>query len=48
MVNAGLAPAVFAAMVPNSAGKLLGEVIDEIIGDHEMLVCVITVSYIYL
>ncbi|XP_042378279.1 uncharacterized protein LOC121971198 [Zingiber officinale] len=34
----GLQPAVFAALVPNSADKLLREVIDEIIGDHEMLV----------
>ncbi|CAA6673370.1 unnamed protein product [Spirodela intermedia] len=33
----GLAPAVFAALVPNSASKALGEVIDEIMGDHEML-----------
>lgn len=38
----GLQPAVFAALVPNSADKLLREVIDEIIGDHEMLVCYYT------
>lgn len=35
----GLQPSVFAALVPNSADKLLGEVIEEIMGDHEMLVC---------
>lgn len=34
----GLEPAVFAALVPNSADKPLHEVIGEIIGDHEMLV----------
>ncbi|XP_008805721.2 uncharacterized protein LOC103718601 isoform X1 [Phoenix dactylifera] len=33
----GLKPAVFAALVPNSADKLLGDVIEEIMGDHEML-----------
>ncbi|RWW23837.1 hypothetical protein GW17_00011897, partial [Ensete ventricosum] len=33
----GLQPAVFAALVPNSADKLLGDVIDEIMGDHEMM-----------
>ncbi|KAJ3681975.1 hypothetical protein LUZ60_014548 [Juncus effusus] len=33
----GLKPAVFAAMVPNSADKLLQEVIEEIMGDHELL-----------
>ena len=31
-------PAAFAALVPNSAEKVLGEVIEEIMGDHEMLV----------
>ncbi|KVI05043.1 Uncharacterized conserved protein UCP014543 [Cynara cardunculus var. scolymus] len=30
---------VFAAVVPNSADKPLQEVIDEIMGDHEMMVC---------
>jgi len=34
----GLEPAAFAALVPNSAEKVLGEVIEEIMGDHEMLV----------
>ncbi|CAL9161937.1 unnamed protein product, partial [Musa hybrid cultivar] len=34
----GLQPAVFAALVPNSADKLLGDVIDEIMGDHEMMI----------
>ncbi|KAL6641415.1 hypothetical protein ACP70R_019596 [Stipagrostis hirtigluma subsp. patula] len=34
----GLEPAAFAALVPNSADKILGEVIEEIMGDHEMLV----------
>uniref|UniRef100_A0A0E0F0K2 Uncharacterized protein n=2 Tax=Oryza meridionalis TaxID=40149 RepID=A0A0E0F0K2_9ORYZ len=29
--------AAFAALVPNSADKILGEVIEEIMGDHEML-----------
>ncbi|KAK1307599.1 hypothetical protein QJS10_CPA09g01816 [Acorus calamus] len=33
----GLEPAVFAALVPNSADKMLGEVIEEIMGDHEMM-----------
>lgn len=33
----GLEPAAFAALVPNSAEKVLGEVIEEIMGDHEML-----------
>lgn len=33
----GLEPAAFAALVPNSADKVLGEVIEEIMGDHEML-----------
>ncbi|XP_078445645.1 vacuolar acid trehalase isoform X2 [Wolffia australiana] len=35
--KSGLAPAIFAAMVPNSADKLLGQVLEEIIGDHEAL-----------
>ncbi|THU67152.1 hypothetical protein C4D60_Mb05t21630 [Musa balbisiana] len=34
----GLQPAVFAALVPNSADKLLGDVIDEIMGDNEMMI----------
>ncbi|KAJ4834642.1 hypothetical protein Tsubulata_020210 [Turnera subulata] len=34
----GLEPAVFAALVPNSANKPLQELIDEIMGDHEMMV----------
>ncbi|KAK3027218.1 hypothetical protein RJ639_040807 [Escallonia herrerae] len=33
----GLEPAVFAALVPNSADKPLRELVEEIIGDHEML-----------
>ncbi|KAL4191050.1 hypothetical protein AMTRI_Chr07g27690 [Amborella trichopoda] len=33
----GLEPAVFAALVPNSANKLLAELIEEIMGDHERL-----------
>ncbi|EOY18812.1 Uncharacterized protein TCM_043296 isoform 2 [Theobroma cacao] len=33
----GLEPAVFAALVPNSADKPVAELIDEIMGDHEML-----------
>ncbi|KAL5139397.1 hypothetical protein HKD37_10G029327 [Glycine soja] len=33
----GLKPAAFAALVPNSANKPLEELIDEIMGDHEML-----------
>ncbi|GAB4836409.1 hypothetical protein Ancab_001321 [Ancistrocladus abbreviatus] len=32
-----LEPAVFAALVPNSADKPLQELIEEIMGDHEML-----------
>ncbi|KAL6905285.1 hypothetical protein ACP4OV_002886 [Aristida adscensionis] len=35
--ESGLEPAAFAALVPNSAEKILGEVIEEIMGDHEML-----------
>ncbi|XP_062091996.1 uncharacterized protein LOC133797908 [Humulus lupulus] len=35
--EAGLEPAVFAALVPNSADKPLQELIDEIMGDHEMM-----------
>ncbi|KAK7391402.1 hypothetical protein VNO78_19818 [Psophocarpus tetragonolobus] len=33
----GLKPAAFAALVPNSANKPLQELIEEIMGDHEML-----------
>ncbi|KAF8397746.1 hypothetical protein HHK36_016668 [Tetracentron sinense] len=33
----GLKPVVFAALVPNSAGKPLLEVMEEIMGDHEMM-----------
>ncbi|KAK4279628.1 hypothetical protein QN277_011376 [Acacia crassicarpa] len=33
----GLEPAVFAALVPNSAKKPIQELIEEIMGDHEML-----------
>ncbi|XP_028788960.1 uncharacterized protein LOC114744989 [Neltuma alba] len=33
----GLKPAVFAALVPNSANKPIQELIEEIMGDHEML-----------
>ncbi|KAG9441678.1 hypothetical protein H6P81_017532 [Aristolochia fimbriata] len=33
----GLDPAIFAALVPNSANKPLREVMEEILGDHEML-----------
>lgn len=33
----GLEAAVFAALVPNSADKPLQELIEEIMGDHEML-----------
>ncbi|KAL2324841.1 hypothetical protein Fmac_023899 [Flemingia macrophylla] len=36
----GLKPAAFAALVPNSANKPLQELIEEIMGDHEMLVCI--------
>ncbi|KAI8539752.1 hypothetical protein RHMOL_Rhmol09G0207300 [Rhododendron molle] len=34
----GLEPAVFAALVPNRADKPLQELIEEILGDHEMLI----------
>ncbi|KAL8130612.1 hypothetical protein V2J09_019767 [Rumex salicifolius] len=33
----GLEPAIFAALVPNSAEKPLRELIEEIMGDHEMM-----------
>lgn len=35
--ESGLEPAIFAALVPNSADKPLAELIEEIVGDHEML-----------
>ncbi|KAL8551606.1 hypothetical protein ACS0TY_000619 [Phlomoides rotata] len=35
--ESGLEPPVFAALVPNSADKPLAELIDEIMGDHEMM-----------
>ncbi|XP_050210490.1 uncharacterized protein LOC126660841 [Mercurialis annua] len=35
--ESGLEEAVFAALVPNSANKPVQELIEEIIGDHEML-----------
>lgn len=35
--EAGLESTVFAALVPNSVGKSLEELIDEIMGDHERL-----------
>eukprot|EP00268_Persea_americana_P043619 TRINITY_DN4389_c0_g1_i4.p2 TRINITY_DN4389_c0_g1~~TRINITY_DN4389_c0_g1_i4.p2 ORF type:complete len:211 (+),score=27.58 TRINITY_DN4389_c0_g1_i4:375-1007(+) len=38
LTETGLQPAVFAALVPNSANKLLAEVMEEIMGDHEMMV----------
>ncbi|CAH2054207.1 unnamed protein product [Thlaspi arvense] len=34
----GLEPAVFAAMVPNSADKPILELMEEIMGDHELMV----------
>lgn len=34
----GIEPPVFAALVPNSADKPLKEVMEEIMGDHEMMV----------
>ncbi|KAL0675944.1 hypothetical protein Bca4012_003925 [Brassica carinata] len=36
--ESGLEPAVFAAMVPNSADKPISELMEEIMGDHELLV----------
>ncbi|KAG8044394.1 hypothetical protein GUJ93_ZPchr0004g38110 [Zizania palustris] len=37
----GLKPAAnFAALVPSSVDKILGEVLEEIMGDHEMLMLV--------
>ncbi|GFP94352.1 hypothetical protein PHJA_001579700 [Phtheirospermum japonicum] len=41
--ESGLEPTVFAAIVPNSADKPLAELIDEIMGDHEMLVSLLLV-----
>lgn len=35
---AGLEPPVFAALVPNSADKPVKELIEEIMGDHELMV----------
>jgi hypothetical protein len=37
---AGLKPAAFAALVPHSANKPLQELMEDFMGDHEMLVCV--------
>ncbi|CAN8270070.1 unnamed protein product [Cochlearia groenlandica] len=34
----GLEPVVFAAMVPNSADKPISELMEEIMGDHELMV----------
>ncbi len=42
----GLEPAVFAALVPNSADKPLQELIEEIMGDHEMLVKIFLAIYV--
>ncbi|KAL5569400.1 hypothetical protein UlMin_025975 [Ulmus minor] len=42
--EAGLEPAAFAAVVPNSAEKPLEELIEEIMGDHEMLLCFVSIS----
>ena len=36
--HAGLEPVVFAAHVPNSSSKPLQELIEEIMGDHKMMV----------
>lgn len=44
----GLEPAVFAALVPNSADKPLQELIEEIMGDHEMLVSMLCSLLKYL
>lgn len=38
LFHAGLEPAVFAALVPNSADKMLQELIEEIMADHDMMV----------
>lgn len=35
--DTGLAPPVFAALVPNSADKTVHELIEEVMGDHEMM-----------
>lgn len=35
----GFESVVFASLVPKSANKLLQQVVEEIIGDHEMMVC---------
>lgn len=42
----GLEPAVFAALVPNSADKSLQELIEEIMGDHEMMVKIFPSFYV--
>ena len=38
LFHTGLEPPAFAALVPNSADKPLQELIEEVMGDHEMLV----------
>lgn len=43
----GLEPPVFAALVPYSANKPLTELIDEIMGDHELLVSLLTILFNY-
>ncbi|KAL5710022.1 hypothetical protein ACHQM5_020637 [Ranunculus cassubicifolius] len=44
----GLEPAVFAAVVPNSANKSLQELIDEVMGDHEMVLLRLTFLLSYI
>ncbi|XP_042037021.1 uncharacterized protein LOC121783048 isoform X1 [Salvia splendens] len=45
--ESGLEPPVFAALVPYSANKPLAELIDEIMGDHELLVSLLTLLFNY-
>lgn len=60
IIYAGLEPAVFAVLVPNSADKPVAELIEEIMGDHEMMVSwcflaacfmssgIVTLPYVFL
>lgn len=48
LLIAGLEPAVFAALVPNSADTPLRELIEEIMGDHEMLVSQLNIKHVHI
>ncbi len=45
---AGVKDTVFASHVPNNSNKLIEELIEEIMGDHERLVCPCTLSLCFI